>query len=129
MILANKFYVDCLIGYEITLIMLERKPPKIEFVIKHSLKEESSKKFNCTQFDSSYSHKRHLIEHFDTKHKGIRHSCTKCSLHFSRKSFLNKHIQAFHKTTCHICYFESYDEVSNKSHIDSCHAVLICTEC
>ena len=75
------------------------------------------------QFDA------HTANNLDSKHNRIRHSCLKCSLQFSRRSSLSRHVQAIHKTTCHICYFDNFDEVSNKSHIDSRHAVLRCSEC
>ena len=55
----------------LTIKMLETKPPKIELGTNHSLKKEVSKKFNCTQCDSSYSNKSHLSEHLDSKHNGI----------------------------------------------------------
>ena len=94
------------------------------------VKMKLTKRYKCSQCDSAYGRKDSLLEHIDTKHKGIVFPCPKCPSGFSRSKTLSKHIKEHHsETTCHICHFETSGEITIKWHIETSHIIFECKEC
>ena len=51
----------------------------------------SKDRYDCSICSCSYAHQKHLKEHEDSIHKGIKYSCQDCGKQFKRKTHLTAH--------------------------------------
>merc|ERR1711978_747113 len=66
-------------------------------------------KFPCTQCESIFTWKRHLLRHMKSVHEGQKFPCTQCESIFTRKGNLQKHIKSVHE-----CRTDNEENVSTE---------------
>ena len=80
--------------------------------------------FPCAQCDYKATRRHTLLEHIESKHKGVKFSCKQCDFKASWKPSLLRHIKSFHegvKFPCDQCEHKASQKGSLRKHIKTIH--------
>ena len=93
-------------------------------VLKHRRREVVNGKYKCHQCDKTYSHRRQLTSHIQSKHEGIKYPCDQCNHQATTQGSLRIHIKARHegvKYACDQCDYQSTQPSNLYTHKLSIH--------
>ena len=60
--------------------------------------EEGEIIHRCKTCEASFKNQQNLMQHFESKHEGIRYECTDCEYKATTKSNLRRHQRKYHET-------------------------------
>ena len=81
----------------------ERNPASLSELLTVSHVWKYCQEFKCPSCDKEYSSRVHLVEHYRSKHEGIKYPCTQCEYQASRKSDLRTHVKNKHEGVRYPC--------------------------
>ena len=91
-----------------------------------------TEKVPCLECNKVY-HKRALVQHIETKHKGIRYSCDSCEYVTTQKVHLKTHINAAHlkskQFACSKCDKSFTSKYHKNSHMSRIHEKMVKIKC
>ena len=83
------------------------------------------KSTHCPECGAEFSTNGNMMQHYRSKHEGVKYPCNQCDYQATRQSSLQTHIQSVHegvKFPCNQCDYQATQQGSLKRHILTKHS-------